>query len=107
MSATTSKTHFLLPAVTLWLREIRRFSRQWSRMIGVIASPLLFWFLLGSGFGDSFQHPPGAGSAKVSYTQYFFPGTVILVVLFAAIFSTISIIEDRREGFLQSVLVAP
>jgi len=30
-----------------------------------------------------------------------------MVVLFAAIFSNMSVIEDRREGFLQSVLVAP
>ena len=42
-----------------------------------------------------------------SYLQYFFPGTVLMILLFTAIFSTISIIEDRREGFLQSVLVAP
>jgi ABC-2 type transport system permease protein len=39
--------------------------------------------------------------------QYFFPGTVLMILLFTAIFSTISVIEDRREGFLQSVLVAP
>src|SRR5258708_8454880 len=44
---------------------------------------------------------------QVNYMQYFFPGTIILIVLFTAIFSTISIIEDRHEGFLQSVLVAP
>jgi ABC-2 type transport system permease protein len=42
-----------------------------------------------------------------NYLQYFFPGTVTLIVLFTAIFSTISVIEDRHEGFLQSVLVAP
>jgi|TARA_B100000378_G_scaffold61171_1_gene45562 ABC-2 type transport system permease protein len=43
----------------------------------------------------------------VNYLQYFFPGTLALIVLFTAIFSTISVIEDRREGFLQGVLVAP
>src|SRR5204862_2892866 len=43
----------------------------------------------------------------MSYREYFFPGTVVMILLFTAIFSTISIIEDRREGFLQSVLVAP
>ena len=41
------------------------------------------------------------------YLQFFFPGTILMILLFTAIFSTISIIEDRREGFLQSVLVAP
>ena len=43
----------------------------------------------------------------MNYLEYFFPGTIVLIILFTAIFSTISIIEDRREGFLQSVLVAP
>jgi ABC-2 type transport system permease protein len=43
----------------------------------------------------------------MSYFQYFFPGTLILILLFTAIFSTISVIEDRKEGFLQGVLVAP
>ena len=39
--------------------------------------------------------------------EYLFPGTITLMILFTSIFSTVSIIEDRREGFLQSVLVAP
>ena len=30
-----------------------------------------------------------------------------MIVLFASIFSNMSVIEDRREGFLQSVLAAP
>src|ERR1043165_4306074 len=42
-----------------------------------------------------------------NYLRYFFPGTVLMILLFTAIFSTISVIEDRREGFLQGVLVAP
>lgn len=91
--------------VTLVRREIIRFLRQRSRMIGVIASPILFWVVIGSGLNDSFQYP--GGPVDMSYLEYFYPGTLILVVLFAAIFSSISIIEDRNQGFLQSVLVAP
>ncbi len=55
--------------------------------------------------GHSFQSKGSPGGDN--YLQYFFPGTVLMILLFTAIFSTISIIEDRREGFLQSVLVAP
>jgi len=44
---------------------------------------------------------------EISFLEYFFPGTIVLILLFTAIFSTISVIEDRKEGFLQSVLVAP
>ena len=92
-------------ALTLWQREVVRFCRQPSRVAGAIGSPLIFWALLGSGFGRSFQ--PAGAPAGSGYLEYFYPGILVLVVLFTAIFSTISIIEDRHEGFLQGVLVAP
>jgi len=95
---------FWLPAYTLWWREIVRFYRDRSRVIGSLAPPLLFWVMIGFGLGGSFQSP---GSSKVAYLKFLFSGTAVLIVLFTAIFSTISIIEDRREGFMQSVLVAP
>lgn len=85
-------------------RDLRRFFRQRSRVAGSVAQPLILWAVLGAGLGDSFH---AAGAASVSYLQYFYPGTVVLTVLFTAIFSTISVIEDRHHGFLQAVLVAP
>lgn len=94
-----------LAAGTLWKRELVRFFRQPSRIAGAALSPLIFWLLIGSGLSGSFRLP--GGPAEVDFLEYFFPGTVVLVLLFAAIFSTISIIEDRREGFLQGVLAAP
>ena len=93
---------FLLPTLTLWQREIVRFYRQRNRIIGALLSPLVFWFVIGSGIGPSFR--VGSAPNGMSYLEYFYPGTLILIMLFTAIFSTISIIEDRREGFLQSVL---
>ncbi len=94
--------NFFLATLTLLQREVIRFLRQKNRIIGALGTPLVFWFLIGSGLQNSFR-----SSATHSYLQYFFPGTVVLILLFTAIFSTISIIEDRREGFLQGVLVAP
>ncbi len=96
---------FLLAAATLWQREIIRFVRQRSRVIGALVSPVLFWVLIGSGLGRSFQ--PGGGAVDTHYLTYFFPGTLVMILLFTAIFSTISLIEDRRDGFLQGVLVSP
>jgi ABC-2 type transport system permease protein len=93
----------LLAALSLAQREVVRFLRQRSRVVGAVAPPLLFWFLIGSGLGDSFRPAPGGATSL----EFLFPGTLLLIVLFTAIFSTISVIEDRREGFLQSVLVAP
>ena len=95
----------MLPAFTLWWREIVRFYRQPSRVVGVLASPLVFWLVIGSGFGTSFRS--GGGPGQQHYLDYFYPGALIMIVLFTSIFTMMSVIEDRKEGFLLSVLVAP
>jgi ABC-2 type transport system permease protein len=87
-------------------RELVRFFRQRTRVIGALGQPVLFWVLFGAGLHGSFR-PPAWAPAEMTYQEYFFPGVAVLIVMFTAIFSTISIIEDRREGFLQGVLVAP
>src|SRR5271157_1962214 len=94
----------VMPSVALWWREIVRFYRQRSRVVGVIASPLLFWLVIGSGFGTSFR---SSGAGGQNHLGYFFPGALIMIVLFTAIFTMMTVIEDRKEGFLLSVLVAP
>lgn len=91
-------------ALALAKREYIRFARQRQRVIGAIAQPLLFWLFLGSGFTASFRAP---GMEGVSYLEYFYPGIMLMMMLFASIFSSITIIEDRDAGFLQGVLVAP
>ncbi|MCG8585715.1 MAG: ABC transporter permease [Pirellulales bacterium] len=82
-------------------RELVRFFRQPNRVVGAVGQPILFWFLLSEGFRSA-----TSDGVSLGY-QHFFPGMIVLILLFTAIFSTISIIEDRREGFLQSVLVSP
>jgi len=105
VSSTPVSAGVALPAFTLWWREIVRFYRQRSRVVGVIASPLLFWLVIGSGFGTSFRSGNSAGQAH--YLDYFYPGALIMIVLFTSIFTMMSVIEDRKEGFLLSVMVAP
>ncbi len=83
---------FWLPVATLWWREMLRFWREKGRVVGFVGSPLVFWLVIGSGFGN---------------LGFFFPGALTLTVMFSAIFSTMSLIEDRREGFLLSMLVSP
>ncbi len=90
---------------TLWLRDIVRFVRQRSRVVGALGSPIVFWALIGSGMHRSFRGPGADGTS--SYLEFFFPGTLALILLFTAVFSTISVIEDRQAGFMQGVLVAP
>jgi ABC-2 type transport system permease protein len=91
-------------AASLWWREIVRFYRNRARVLGVILSPIVFWLLLGLGFGTSLR-VGDAGSQH--YLDYFFPGALIMIVLFTSIFTMMSVIEDRKEGFLLTVLVAP
>jgi ABC-2 type transport system permease protein len=85
-------------------RDVVRFFRQRFRVIGALAQPIVFWFVLGSGFGGSFRL---RGAEGLGYMQFFFPGVVAMVLLFSTIFATITVIEDRREGFLQCVLAGP
>ena len=93
-------------------RELIRFTRQPSRIGAAIGTPLILWVFMASGFSGSMSMGnPGVAdttaSPSTSYSLYLLPGMMTLVAMFTAIFSSISIIEDRTEGCLQSVLVAP
>ncbi|MFO1095725.1 MAG: ABC transporter permease [Planctomycetaceae bacterium] len=96
----------ILPIWSLTQREIVRFLRQRSRVTGAFAQPIIFWVLFGVGLGGSFRMP-GAADGGLSYQAYFIPGIAAMIVLFTSIFSSISVIQDRNEGFLQGVLAAP
>ncbi len=102
MASENSAAGGLAAAWMLSKREWVRFFRQRNRVTAAVIQPLLFWLLFGTGLSGSFS-----GAGDQSFMQFFLPGTVGLIVLFTAIFTTISVIEDRREGFMQSVLVAP
>lgn len=90
-------------ALVLARRDLVRFLRQPSRLVGALGQPVIFWLLIGGGFSGTFRMP----GADVPYLAYFFPGVVVMVVLFASIFGTASVIEDRHRGFLQTVQAAP
>lgn len=98
---------FWRPWLVVWSlskREWVRFIRQRNRVIGAIGQPVIFWLFFGEGLSPTFRV---SGALGLDFREYFFPGTLALILLFTAIFTTISVIEDRREGFLQSVLIAP
>jgi len=107
----------MLAVYSIWLRDVLRFLRQPSRIVGALLTPVIFWVVIGSGMGSSFQGSPAGfaptataareGLPPQGFLPYYFPGSLALIVLFTALFSTISIIEDRQEGFLQGVLASP
>jgi ABC-2 type transport system permease protein len=86
----------------LWLRQIKRYLRSRSRIIGSLGQPVLFLFALGFGFGPTFEQAGGG-----SYIMFLAPGVIAMSILFTAIFSGIEIIWDRQFGFLKETLVAP
>lgn len=86
----------------LWLRQIRRYVRSKSRVIGAIGQPLLFLLALGYGIGSIFQRAGGG-----NYIEFLVPGIITQTVLFGAIFWGINIIWDKQFGFLKETLVAP
>lgn len=98
-------TDLLLPTATLWWRECVRFYRDRTRAWSSVMTALLFWVLIGFGLAGSFR--PAGMPAEMGAIEYLFPGTVVFVVLLTATIGTFSLIEDRREGFLQGVVVAP
>lgn len=87
----------------IWRRELLRFWRQPVRIVAAIGTACLLWIVMGSGLGSSFQ----SGAEQGGYAAYLLPGAMTLVCMFTAIFSSISVIEDRQEGWLQSVLASP
>jgi ABC-2 type transport system permease protein len=86
----------------LWLRQMKRYVRSRSRIIGSIAQPLLYLLAMGYGLGPVFQRA-GMGS----YVQFIAPGLIAMTILFTSVFSGIELIFDRQFGFLKETLVAP
>jgi len=86
----------------LWLRQLKRYFRSKSRVIGSLAQPLLFLLALGLGFGPIYQQ-----AGKGNYIEFLTPGIIAGSIIFTALSSGIEIIWDKRFGFLKETLVAP
>jgi ABC-2 type transport system permease protein len=88
---------------TLWLREVKRYLRDRTRIVSSFFQPLLWLVVFGLGLGSIVRIAvPG-----LSYQQLIFPGIIGQTLLFTAMFMGISVIWDRDFGFLKEVLVAP
>lgn len=98
-----------MPAIrvihTIWLREFKTFYRDRSRIVGLIAQPLLFLLVVGNGITSSMSL--NNAPVGIDYLKFMYPGIIGMSLLFTSIFSAVSIIWDREFGFLKEVLVAP
>ncbi len=88
----------------LWLREMKRFMRAKSRIIGALAMPLFFLAFLGLGFRK--LAVPGI-SGEVDYITFLVPGIIGMSILFSSTFGGLSVLWDREFGFLKEIMVAP
>lgn len=86
----------------LWLRQLKRYWRSKTRVIGALGQPILFLVALGFGMGPIFEKAGGG-----NYIDFLSPGVIAQGILFLAIFSGIELIWDRQFGFLKETLVAP
>ena len=92
----------LRPIYVICLREFIKFFREKSRLLGTLARPVLWLFVVGNGMSALIRPQVG-----FSYVQFIFPGMIGMTILFSSIFSSISIVWDREFGFMKEMLVAP
>lgn len=85
----------------IWLREFKVFLRERSRLVASTFTPLLWLFVIGSGFGSTTAY------TELDYQTFIFPGIVCMSVIFSSVFYGSYIIWDRKFDFLKSVMVAP
>jgi ABC-2 type transport system permease protein len=94
----------LTAVYVLWLREMKRFLRAKSRIVGALAMPLFFLIFLGLGFNR--MAVPGLGR-DINYIRFLVPGIIGMGLLFSSTFGGLSVLWDREFGFLKEIMVAP
>jgi ABC-2 type transport system permease protein len=86
----------------MWLRELKKFVRSRSRIVGALGQPVLFLLALGYGLGSVFQ-----AAGQGNYVQFLVPGIIGMAIVFTSIFNGMQVIWDRQFGSLRETLVAP
>jgi len=92
----------MIAIYTLWIRQLKRYFRSKSRIVGSLGQPLLFLLALGFGMGPVFQ-----AAGQGNYIEFLVPGVVAMSILFLSVFNGIEVIWDRQLGFLKETMVAP
>lgn len=95
--------HELTAIYFMWKRELIRFYRSKSRIIGSLGMPFFLLAVVGASLNGVFQLPGGG----TNYLQFMTPGILGMVLLFGSVFSGVIVIMDRQFGFLKETLVAP
>ena len=89
-------------------RELVKFFRAKVRVVVTLIQPLLWLGLMGNvleGFTKSPYVQQMLGTS--SYLSFMTPGIILMTVLFGGVFSGLSIVWDRRIGYLEKLMAAP
>jgi ABC-2 type transport system permease protein len=86
----------------MWLREIKKYSRSRSRIIGSLGQPIIYLLAFGFGFGSLYQAAGGG-----NYINFLAPGVIGMTIIFSSVFNGVQLVMDRQFGFLKETLVAP
>lgn len=91
---------------TLVRREVLKLRSERARIFGLVAQPIVLWIVFSFGFDAGFGSSP-LPQSQGDFFAYFFPGVVVMTILFGSVFASMTIIEDRSGGFLQGAMAAP
>jgi ABC-2 type transport system permease protein len=85
----------------LWYREMKVFTREKSRVVSSLITPILWIVVFGGGLGSA------VSLGGVNYQVFIFPGILAMTILFSSVFFGLYIVWDRKIDFFKEVLVAP
>lgn len=96
----------------VWQRDVIKFFRDRGRLIGSFAMPFMFLILFGSGMSGAMQSMLGGGEntgplADFDFVEFMFPGIIGMTVFNTAIFSALSVVQDKEFGYMREILVSP
>lgn len=94
----------LAAVAALTRRDLIRFSRDRSQILGALGRPAIWMLLFASGLHHAFTGLEGAGTG---YKQFAYAGAIAMTILFGGMFQGVTIVWDREFGMLRAVLVAP
>lgn len=97
--------------IAIWQRDLKKFFRDKARLFGSFSMPILFLLIFGGGLSGTMETMMAGGfgdeSANFNYVEFIFPGIVAMTLLMTAIFSAMSVIEDKNYGYMKEILVSP
>ncbi|WP_226037247.1 ABC transporter permease [Aquibacillus saliphilus] len=98
--------------IAIWQRDVIKFFRDRARLIGSFAMPFMFLILFGSGMSGAMSSMIGGAEsagplADFDFVEFMFPGIIGMTVFNTAIFSAMSVVQDREFGYMREILVSP